>query len=240
LRHLRTGTVAPDLDCVLQTDAEGTGSLTVNGVTCVDGLQENLLIGALYQTVLEHLHPAGRWCAMIHAGAVAKDGDALVIAAPSGSGKSTLIAYLVARSFEYLADDLVALSQDGAVTPFPLPIGVKSGGAKALAPFYRTIDPHFPGEVQYIADEGNFLAPARPAKMLLFANYVAGAAASIDTLSIESALARLLNDRIFFGYPIGEDALSEFFHWLRGAERWALTYSRFEEAERCVAQIMRA
>ena len=240
LQHLRTDAVPSDLDCVLQTSAEGTGSLTINGVTRVDRQQDSVLIGAFYQALLEHLHPATRWSAMIHAGAVAKDDNAVIVAGPSGSGKSTLVAYLATRGFEYLADDLVALTPDGAVTPFPLPVGVKSGGAKALAAFYRQIDVRSPGDVQYIAQDENFLAPPRPAKMLLFPNYVADAATSIHALSIEDAVARLLNDRIFFGYPIGEDAVSEFFHWLRDAERWALTYSRFEEAERCVAQIMHA
>ena len=40
---------------------------------------------------------------MIHAGAVARDGEAVLVAARSGSGKSPLIAYLVARGFEFLA-----------------------------------------------------------------------------------------------------------------------------------------
>ena len=236
--HLRTDVASPDLDCLLQVDEAGAGSLTINGVSCLDGLQAGSLVGALYRAILEHLYPATRWSAMIHAGAVANNGNALIISAPSGFGKSTLVAYLVARGFEYLSDDLAALTHDGSVTPFPLPISVKSGAAPALAPFYSQIDAAVREGAQYIVQNADFLGPARPAKALLFPKYLAGATTRFEKLKVENALASLLNDQIFFGYPIGETELSKFLRWLCTADLHALTYSRFEEAELCIRQMM--
>jgi hypothetical protein len=45
----------------------------------------------------------------LHAGAVAAEGDALLIPAPTGGGKSTLTAALLNTGFGYLSDDLAAI-----------------------------------------------------------------------------------------------------------------------------------
>lgn len=237
----RHDSASADLECVFETGKERRGRLTVNGRVIVENAEPHLLIGAFYRVILERLHPATQFCATMHAGAVALDGNALVMAAPSGSGKSTLIAYLVARGFTYLADDLAALgARDHAVAPFPLPISVKPGAAPALKPFYPELQAEGVREPQLLGQETTFLVPPQPAKALLFPRYSAAANPSFTEISVQDALSRLLAERIFFGLPIEPGMVARFLDWLRGIERRVLVYRDFSEAERCVTEMLRA
>ena len=79
------------------------------------------------------LLPRGR--VLVHAGAVAKAGKAALLIGPGGAGKSTLATWAVQHGWEYIGDDLVAVSNAGnfrvyslystaklaQATPYPLP-----------------------------------------------------------------------------------------------------------------------
>lgn len=56
---------------------------------------------------------------VIHAGAVVKEGRALILAGHSGWGKSTTSLALVQRGWRLLSDDFAVLRLDGTVEPFP-------------------------------------------------------------------------------------------------------------------------
>lgn len=62
----------------------------------------------------------------LHSSAVARDGNAVVMAAMSGSGKSTLAAALVQRGWGYVTDEQVALRPgDSALLAYPRPITMR-------------------------------------------------------------------------------------------------------------------
>lgn len=61
----------------------------------------------------------------IHAGAVWKDGQCIVLPGSSGRGKSTLTTWLVKHGYQYLTDELVFLSDSGQVTPLTRPVNLK-------------------------------------------------------------------------------------------------------------------
>jgi hypothetical protein len=237
--HLRIATGEPDVVCVMGASDTGRGFLVVNGRIVINGDEQHIVVGAFYQAILEHLRPAAQWRAMMHAGVVAMNGMAAVIAAPSSSGKSTLTAYLVAHGYDYLSDDLAPLlAQDDALAPFPLPISVKPGAAPVLAPFYSALDGDARGRTQFLVQDTSFLAPARPAKALIFTKYACGAATHFQRLSVQEALARLLRDRVYLGYPIEDAALRNFIGWLRRIDRYELIYCDLEEAEDCISHAL--
>ena len=62
-------------------------------------------------------HPDLTW---LHAAAASNDGAAILLAGPAGAGKSTLLVQLVARGWDLLADDVVALRPTGGEA-LPLP-----------------------------------------------------------------------------------------------------------------------
>lgn len=230
----------PDVACRLEMATNGRGRLVVDDDVVLDDVPWYILIGGLYRTVISRLHPAASICAVIHAGAVAINGRAALLAAPSGSGKSTLTAYLVSRGFDYLSDDLAPLLSDHSVAPFPLPISVKPGSAKALKPFYGALDAS-PGDViQSLPLDVGFDAPARPATALIFPRYVAGSPTCFEKISTEEAITRMLNDQLSLGYPIDNKSLVVFLGWIKTVECRVLIYSEFEEAERCLKQILKA
>jgi hypothetical protein len=57
-------------------------------------------------------------------------------------------------------------------------------------------------------------------------------------LTVQEALARLLNDRIFLGSPLEQTALRKFIDWLRNVNRYELVYCDLEEAELCIARAL--
>ena len=61
----------------------------------------------------------------LHGAAAVKDGTCVVFAGPSGSGKSTLALRFAEAWWELLTEDVVRISSDGTVLPFPRPLGIK-------------------------------------------------------------------------------------------------------------------
>ena len=92
---------------------------------------------------------------VLHGGAVAFGGEAVLLPGRSGSGKSTLVAALAASGGEYLADELVAVRSAACVSGYPKAITLKPGAWSAL-PFDRPSRPA--GMARHIADV-DYLAP---------------------------------------------------------------------------------
>lgn len=63
----------------------------------------------------------------LHAGAVCRDGQCIILPGQSGNGKSTLTCWLIMNGFQYLTDELVFLDQDAQVLPLTRPINLKIG-----------------------------------------------------------------------------------------------------------------
>ena len=89
---------------------------------------------------LEHIATAVNAAALhaapylaVHAGVVAHGGVAVAMPAVSGTGKSTLTAACLRRGFQYVSDEALCLSyDDGAVVPYPRPIGLSAWSAHAV------------------------------------------------------------------------------------------------------------
>jgi hypothetical protein len=92
------------------------------------------LASALLGETMYRLSEPCRGGLLFHAAAVARNGRCLLLPAPSGSGKTTLTAWLVAKGFEYLTDELVYMPWgSNLVTPFIRPLRVKTPAMQVLA-----------------------------------------------------------------------------------------------------------
>ncbi|MCB1504462.1 MAG: hypothetical protein KDJ47_05755 [Hyphomicrobiaceae bacterium] len=79
-------------------------------------------------------NPPGEISAVLHAGAVARNGRAVIIAGDSGAGKTTLLSSLVLAGWDYLCDDLTGLDTNAnGIRPFPVAISLKPGSAALLS-----------------------------------------------------------------------------------------------------------
>jgi hypothetical protein len=239
IAHLQIADAEPDMICVVGRSGADRRFLAVDGRVAVDDAEDNFVIGAFFQAVLERLHPGAQWRAFMHAAAVARNGKVAIFPAPSGSGKSTLTAYLVSRGYEYFSDDLVPLlTQGDTVAPFPLPTSVKPGAASVLARYYPTLNGGERSEPQYLIHDMSFSRRPAQARALIFPRYLPGAPTRFEPLSVTDAMARLLGDRIYLGYPLVLAAVRGFVDWLGRVRRHELIYSDIEEAERCVSQAL--
>lgn len=243
-KHLETADAPADLHIALRAGENGEGMLVVDGIERHRTSDDALLVGAVHQTILQHIHPDSEWMAMMHGGAVARHDKAIVLPAPSGSGKTTLIAYLVSRGYDYLADDLVALSSDGCVTPWPLPLSVKAGSWPILSGLYRDW-PSLPshetarGPVRLIVPRRKVWdRAATPVEALVFPHFARGAAVELTRLAAFEAFQRLLADRIWLGYPITEERVRAMFAWLDGKPAYYLAYGDLADAARCIEDIV--
>lgn len=70
----------------------------------------------------------------LHAGAVVKNGKAIVMPANSGDGKSSFVTWLVSKGFDYISDELVTVNDQLLVNGVPRPIQIKSKGKEVVLP----------------------------------------------------------------------------------------------------------
>lgn len=114
-------------------------------------LAYRLMNEVLYNCIASNIHFHA-----LHAGAVYKDGQAILLPGGSGSGKSTLTSWLLAMGCHYLTDELVMLKDSGTIHPFTRPISLKSGGLQPLRTLLQNTDSPFIDE-----EGGGALVPHR-------------------------------------------------------------------------------
>jgi hypothetical protein len=242
-QHLETPGARPDAE--LEVREDDVSVLLVDGHERLRTDDSGHLAGAINQSILEQIHPELDWLAMIHGGAMARDGAGFAVPAACGSGKTTLIAYLLAeKGYGYIADDLIALAApDGRIVPWPMPLSLKEGSWQVLGESYRDMSsfPHYRsqrGEARQIMPPANaWNTEPVPLRGFIFPTYLAGAAAKLTRLTPFQALERLLSDRIWLGYPITEQRVATFLDWLRGKPAYHLVHGNVAEGARLLEDV---
>lgn len=239
--HLETPDAIPQVRIEARLTPSGEARLVVDGVERSRTRDAGLLMGGVWQAILDHLHPSLEWLALMHGGAVSRDGKGIALCAPSGSGKSTLTAALTASGFGYLADDLIAVAApDGKIVPWPLPISLKPGSFDAIA----SHRPEIAQARRYRTKgmEARLLAPAAaawdaepvPLRSLVFPSFKADAPLALQEISTFQALERLLADRVWIGYPITVERVEAFVALLNTTPAYSATYGSLDDAMRLV------
>jgi hypothetical protein len=160
------------------------------------------VLGALNEAAAQHVSVTGR--VGLHGGAVRIGATGVAVVGHSGTGKSTLTAGLVQAGHGYIADELAAVSLLGthsadpaggaSVHPFHRPIGLRSGGLKALdlacsgGPFEFT----FP----LVASTIGRLVEAAPLGLVVFVDRNPLAPPQTSPLRPAHALHRLSNNTL--------------------------------------------
>lgn len=243
--HLATPGVLPQSRMTIASTPSGEFVLVEDGRERLRTDDAALAIGALHVAVLERIRPGLQWFALLHGAALARQGHGLALVGASGSGKSTLAASLMGAGFDYLADDLVALSSpNAAIVPWPLPLSLKPGSMDILISRY----PELARARRYRTKgvEARLLIPAPDAwdaepirlKTLVFPCFTEGAAPVLRRLSTFEALERLLTDRIWLGDPITEDRVTAFLAWLDDTTAYAVSYGKISDAEQLIQSVV--
>lgn len=230
----------PDLRISVDTLADGSFTAHAGERELVHATTDGLLRGAIFQACLDTLYGQPAWQTLTHGAAVATEGRAIALPAPSGSGKTTLTAWLIARGFDYLADDLVAILRDGRIAPWPLPISVKAGSVPVLSDNY----PGLAGSASFDAygktvrlidpPQSSWSQPPMPLHAIVFPQYDPLGDGVLRPLRPLHALTRLVNDRVWIGYPITPARLEEFLAWLGDTPTFSIDYADLDAAEAAI------
>jgi len=176
---------------------------------------------------------------LLHAGALALDDRAVIMAAPPGSGKGTLAAALMLRGSRLLSDEFGVLRPEtGDLIPMLKPVALKNQSVEVIRSFSEdaVIGPLFTGtrkgDVAHLApNDASVDAVHRPAqpKLVLFPTYESGARLDARRLPGEEAFARLAFNS--FNYhllgPVGFEAIARV---IESCPAYHIRYSQFDEA----------
>lgn len=188
----------------------------------------------------------------MHAAVVGRGGGCLLLPGISGAGKSTLTGWLASHGWSYGGDDMTGLMAAPAASgllalPFTTALSVKTGSWPLLAPFYPDLmnRPRVPcagRDARYVP----LPAPrriawdetARRIRALVFPRYQAGADTRLVSLSLRDTVQRLSESGFTTGDHLDADMLHQFFTLLEALPRRELVYSRLEEAQARLEQLV--
>jgi hypothetical protein len=243
--HLETPDAVPRARLEIRTGSIQEMVLVEDGRERMRTVDPAEVIGALYVAVLERTRPNLQWFALIHGAALGVGGKGLALVGPSGSGKSTLAAGLISRGYDFLADDLIALSEPhGMIVPWPLPLSIKQGSMETV----RAHHPQVAEAASYRTKgvEARILIPpssawdadAIPLRRLVFPRFAEGAEPRARRLSSFETIERLLTDRVWLGSPITEQRVSAILAWLDRTPSYALSYDSLADGMRLIAEVV--
>ena len=132
---------------------------------------------------------------LLHAGAVAREGAAVVLPAAMEAGKTTLTTGLLDRGFDYLTDEAAAIAPDLTVTGYAKPLSIDPGSWEVLDHHRPKVDSVLDGYLDRqwhvpVVPIAGVVASARLG-VVVFPRYQAGAPPELERLSPAAALIEL-------------------------------------------------
>lgn len=176
---------------------------------------------------------------LLHAGALERDGHALLLPATPGSGKSTLTAALSLRGWRLLSDEFGVVDPDtGLVHAMLKPVALKNESIAVIRAFEpgATLGPSFPktrkGTVAHLAASADAVArrheAAQPAAVVL-PRWEAGSSTRFEPVTPDTAFAALAFNA--FNYQLlGETGFDTVVRLARQCLAWQLVYSELDDA----------
>lgn len=172
----------------------------------------------------------------LHAGAVYKDGQCIILPGKSGNGKSTLTAWLTANGYQYLTDELLFLSNDGMVSPLTRPVNLKVNPSHISWLFKEEgVDD------QIIMDEKGSMIPHRllnpqfvshepQVTHIIFPEYKEGAELILAEITPAKSSLNLIQSHVNARNLSGH-GIAELTSIVRGCSSYKLTYSSFDDLD---------
>ena len=250
--HLRHCPVQADSEPIaeFQVNAIETGfNISVDGGVLFSNLNFDFTLQTLLTEVISRLVAICERGLVIHAAALAWDGNAVILSAQGGSGKSTLAAWLTADGFQYLTDEVIEIplgrqpsTRNLQLHTFPRSVFLKSGSAfvwqKRLT---QTDSPNF---LRFSDDaawiDPQLLNPMPPAaqanpRLLVFPRYVADTPLQPQKLTTGQTLFRILQN-VTNARNLPRHGLDAATGLAQQVTAYNLTYSNLEEASEWVKE----
>ncbi|MEE8111283.1 MAG: hypothetical protein V3T54_00975 [Acidobacteriota bacterium] len=192
---------------------------------------ESDLLSLLIEHLTGHL--------LVHAGAVARADNVLLLPGRSGSGKTTLVAGLVRNGFTHVTDEMAVFdAEESRLHPFPKALNMKTGSLELFQPFVngiRLMDPDGTSEKDRIhhvlIPPEKVQSPAESLRVnrVIFPRFEANGEDCLKPMTRAQAIAEIA--RASFNHYRLQDGIVECLENLvRPAECYSLVYSRLERA----------
>ena len=198
---------------------------------------ERLVEGEMVEALWDRL--------VFHAGAVAKDGIAVVLPAESGGGKTSLVAALLEQGFEYLSDEFAFIDPESLrVLPFPKGLCFKEGGIELfphLKPKGLYVEWDMGGEMGRLwyldpSDLGSGVSgEAKKVRYIIFPEREGKG--EIVGISKAKAVLKLARNLLNFDF-LGRDALDAMVELVRGTECLCLRTGRPQEGASLIGSLV--
>lgn len=176
---------------------------------------------------------------LLHAGAVERDGLALLLPALPGSGKSTLTAALSLSGWRLLSDEFGAYDPEiNALRPMLKPVALKNQSIDVIRRFapHARLGPVFPktrkGDVAHLGAQADAVArcheSAHPLAVIL-PRWIAGSATQFEPVSTDRLFSALAVNA--FNYTtLGAVGFDAAITLARQCTAWTLVYSDLHDA----------
>jgi len=187
--------------------------------------------------------------AAVHAAAVARGEQCVLLPAISGSGKSTLTAALLAAGFEYCTDDLALLTGDPVrVRGVPTCLGLKRGSWNILAERLPQITDlpiclRRDGQIiRYLpppaATLQSGIQASYPVRSIVFPIYAEKSSVRLRPLSSAEGLSRLAEAGYDLPNRINTDVVEALIKWVSDVPCFELSYSKLDHAVDQILDLM--
>jgi len=220
----RAGLVARDDELLLEPASHGA---TLSG-----------LVWVINRQVIEETRDR----LLLHATAAARDGRAVVLVGQPNVGKTTLLTGLLARGFDYVTDEVVAVTADGQIEGFPKPLTIDRGSWEVLdylrPQVTRSMRRYLQQQWQLPLQTLARIAASSCAEWLVFPRFWGTADTRLVALSPGAAVRELVP--CMFAPPDEPLGLSRLRTLTSLAERtpaWRLEYSELDHAAQQLAQL---
>jgi hypothetical protein len=192
---------------------------------------------------------SGGLCA-VHAGALCRNGRALLLPGDAGHGKSTLSAALAAHGFEMLCDDTALIAGEALlVRSLPTGLCIKRGACTVLESRYRQL-PSLPEWRRPDGKQVRYLMPgqhvpwaeadaALPVAWIVFPRYDPSQNTALLPLAKHEALVRLLRGVHMLSGSLDEQSLETLIAWIERIDCFELPLSSLPPAVALIDELCR-
>jgi len=247
--HLRHCPVQDD-DLLVQfnvtASAESRFTVSADGSVLFPNFSYDLALQSLMTELISRLVAVCERGLVIHAAALAQDGNAVILSGQGGSGKSTLAAWLAADGLQYLTDEVIESQPDGElIRTLPRSIFLKRGSTFVWKDRLPKIDSprflRFNDDAAWIDPE--LFQPITPAsqatpRLLIFPRYIADAPLQTQKLTTAETLFRLLENATN-ARNLPRHGMDVATNLAQRVAAYSLTYSNLEEASNWIRESLK-
>ena len=174
------------------------------------------------------------WMGVLHASAIEKNNDAIMLTGDSGSGKSSLTTILMTSGFNFVSDDFTPiLSDNSCIYSFPSAISIKESFFNKVSSIFNDFEKlqsyyinEIKGWVKYLPPKFEDLGPFNCNKVI-HVQYDLKGPNTLNKIEKKDAIKQFLPDAWIASK---EKHAKKFIDWIINTEFYSLHYSNNEKA----------